>query len=205
MFFLLCKKWKKFLTYKLGCRYAISLSVLFQTGLVINQKFSKYTKQEFLANKHTALSWFRSFKAFVNRHDGRTYTQVLSAHSKSQSLSHRPLDGNQRIRMIAISRKNANAKLVTPSKVGMKICRNVSPGIKDCVQVHLQSPQIKPSKHDNLLLLQNRSELLEQFPDNVSHFTSPDARETGQELHKGCTHRWEDTGSESTQKISLSK
>ena len=34
-----------------------------------------------------------------------------------------------------MQRKNANAKLVTPSKVGMKIRSNISPGMKDHVQV----------------------------------------------------------------------
>ena len=44
------------------------------------------------------------------------------------------------------------------------------------MQVHLQSPRVK---HENLLLLQNRFEALEQISDNVSDFTSPDARKTG--------------------------
>ena len=45
--------------------------------------------QEFLANKDTYLSWFRSFKAFDNRHDGRTYAQfLLHSHNLSILLTH---------------------------------------------------------------------------------------------------------------------
>ena len=85
---------------KLGCRYAISLLLSSQTCLVTNQN-SKYTKQELLANKCTALSWFRSFEVFDNRCDGRLYAQVLSAHPISQSLSH-PQDGNNSTPIVAI-------------------------------------------------------------------------------------------------------
>ena len=90
-------------------------------------------------------------------------------------------------RALASSRFNANAQLVIPSKVGTKSCSNVSPGIKDRLHVYLQSPQIQPSKHDNLLPLQNIFEVSEPIPDNFSDFISPDARETGartaQRLH----------------------
>ena len=146
-----------------------------------------------MANKHTALSWFRSFKAFDNRHDDRTYTQILSAHPKSQNT-----------RSVVILQKNANAKLqgwyenskqrfpwhqesCATFKVGMKIRSNVSPGIQDRVQVHVQTPRITSSKHVNLLPLQNRFKVLGKIPDNVSDFTYSDARETGartaQRLH----------------------
>ena len=60
----------------------------------------------------------------------------------------------------------------------MKIRSNISPGIKDRVQVHEQSSQLKIPKQVELLPLQNKFEILAQIPDNVPDFTSPDARET---------------------------
>ena len=64
-------------------------------------KNSKYTKKELLADKHTALSCFRSFKPFDHRHDGRTYAKVLSAHSKPQTPPY-PLNDNQSTSILAI-------------------------------------------------------------------------------------------------------
>ena len=45
-------------------------------------KDNKCMKNEVLANKSTALSWFCSFKTFSHRRDGRTYAQVLSQSTK---------------------------------------------------------------------------------------------------------------------------
>ena len=85
--------------------------------------------REFLASKDMYFSWFRSFKAFDYRHDGRTYTQVLTAQSQFQCHNH-PTRDSMSTGIVATRQKNASAKLVTPSKVGMKNAGNIPPGTK---------------------------------------------------------------------------
>ena len=83
---------------------------------------------------NTALSWLHVFKAYDNCCDGRTYAQVLSKKSKSQS-TFQPLHDNKSTRIVVNRPKNANSNLVTPFKVGIKIRSNIFPDIKDHVQV----------------------------------------------------------------------
>ena len=106
------------------------------------------------------------FQTFNHRRDGRTYAQFLSDNSKPQITF--PSQNNLNTRIVVI-RKNANARLVIPFKVGMSTPSNVLPGIKDCKSFS-KNASTKSSKQDTLLTLQNRFEVLQQISDNSMHF-----------------------------------
>ena len=81
--------------------------------------------------------------------------------------------------LIVAIRKNANACRAAPSKVGMSTSGNVFPGIRNCNQDFLNKVPTNSSKHDNLLTLQNRFEVLQRIADNSVHCDLIDARECG--------------------------
>ena len=61
----------------------------------------------------------------------------------------------------------------------MSTSSNCSPGTKVCKQGLLKNASSNSSKHDTLLTLQNRFEVLQQISDNIMHSDSFDAREAG--------------------------
>ena len=139
-------------------------------------KDNKCMQNEVLANKNTALSWFRYFKTFNHRRDGRTYAQVLSQSTKLPLAL--PSKHNLGTRIIAI-RKNANARSAAPSKVGMSTPGNVFPGITNYKQNSLHNVSSTSSKHDSQLTLQDRFEALQNITDNSVHCDLLNAREGG--------------------------
>ena len=139
-------------------------------------KDNKCMKNEVLANKNTALSWFCSFKTFSHRRDGRTYAQVLSQSTKLPLAL--PSKHNLGTRIVAI-RMNANARSAAPSKVGMSTPGNVFPAITKYKQNSSHNLSSTSSKHDSLLTLQNRFEDLQDTTDNSENCDLLNAREGG--------------------------
>ena len=100
---------------KFGCWFIICLYIWSMTTCS-----KEDLRQEISAWKDTYLSWYRSFKGSDNRWDGQMYTQVLKASTHSQCHAY-PSCTTKSTQFVATPQKNAHAKLVIPSKAGIKV------------------------------------------------------------------------------------
>ena len=114
---------------KFGCWFIICLYIWSMTTCS-----KEDLRQEISAWKDTYLSWYRSFKGSDNRWGGQMYTQVLKASTHSQCHAY-PSCTTKSTQFVATPQKNAHAKLVIPSKAGIKSTGSSSPGIKYMVPV----------------------------------------------------------------------
>ena len=84
------------------------------------KKFRKNYYQEFRASKSRYISWFYTSKAFANVYNGRTYAQVVSQVSNQFCGSSANRDNANGTRILTVPQGNANAALVTSSKVSIE-------------------------------------------------------------------------------------
>ena len=84
------------------------------------KKFAQNYDQEFQASKSRYISWFHTSKAFANVYNGRTYAQVASQISNHPWGSSANRDNVKGTRIVTVPQGNANAALVTFSKVSIE-------------------------------------------------------------------------------------
>ena len=84
------------------------------------KKFGNSYDQEFQASKSRYISWFHTSKAFTNVYNGRTYALVASQISNQSWGSSANRDDVKGTRIVTVQQGNANATLVTSSKVSIE-------------------------------------------------------------------------------------
>ena len=84
------------------------------------KRFGTTYDREFQASKSRYISWFHTSKAFANVYNGRTYAQVASKISNQSWVSSANRDNVKGTRIVTVPQGNANAALVTSSKVSIE-------------------------------------------------------------------------------------
>ena len=144
------------------------------------------------------MSWLATAKPFANVHNGRTYTQVVSQKSKyvwGQAINRDNVKGT---RIITVPQRNANAALVTSSKVSIEpkpsrpVGRASSVGLKHkvCSQ-GFSNPACESfylPVHNSFQALQNFNkctyEIHEKAPTALDEVVTASAVTTSQISHK---------------------
>ena len=151
----------------------------FQDRVVWNtNKKVKGSFGQFGASKATYMSWFGTAKAFANVQNGRTYTQVASQTPKCTCGTFTNRDNVKGTRIVTVPQRNANAALVTSSKVSIepKSSRPVGRSSPVALKYRVCAKNvIQPSKASFDIPVKNTFQILQHLMDNTgeSHENAP--------------------------------
>ena len=130
------------------------------------------------ASKATYMSWFGTAKAFANVQNGRTYAQVASQTPKCTCGTFTNRDNVKGTRIVTVPQRNANAALVTSSKVSIEPKSSRPVGRSSPVALkHKPCAKnvIQPSKASFDIPVKNSFQILQNLTDNTdeSHENAP--------------------------------